>query len=494
MSKKHHRIDRNPDTQSICWHKPVLVLLAAVLCLTCGNGCRSGDGEGKQNIPTWGTESSNPTQEVPSLETSLPTESVEPSESTEAIRPPTTTESLPTEPSSEPSTVPPTEPSTQPPTQATTPPVVDTEPPVQTDPTHATEPTQPSVPETVPPMQIQISPDRSEVLLIPERAWGFSRRDMAKPVEDAIYSYKFVNQRLDISVPVTLSVQITNIPQSLKVISITITLADNAQLNNGRVFCLTGNQRRVEVPYLLAGKQYYYQVHIAFSDGTTQTLQTSFRTKATPRLLSVAGIVNVRDIGGWKTTDGYVIRQGLLYRGSELDGVVRPEYKLTTEGLQQMRQELGIRTEMDLRFPDELSKITRPLGEDVPHIMYGAPGYQDVFTDSGQVAVRRIFTDLADRSKYPIYLHCTYGTDRTGTICYLLEALLGVGEVDLQREYELSTMYHTWVDSPGLQRLIAGLKAWEGDTLREKTESYLLDCGVTSKQIAQIREILLEKQ
>ncbi len=49
---------------------------------------------------------------------------------------------------------------------------------------------------------------------------------------------------------------------------------------------------------------------------------------------------------------------------------------------------------------------------------------------------------MADRENYPIYLHCTYGNDRTGTICYLLEALLGVRDEDLLKEYRLSVTYY----------------------------------------------------
>ncbi|MBO5323397.1 MAG: tyrosine-protein phosphatase [Oscillospiraceae bacterium] len=492
MSKKRSPAATNPDSKSMRWRKPAALLLAASLCLLFGYGCRGDEGETEpQKIPTWNTEPSSPTEVIPSTETSspteetfptetsYPTESVTPTESTQATQPPLTTEPAPTEPPA---------PSTNPPTE-------DVEIPTETTaPTQPAEPTEPTIPETTPPMQIQISPDRSEVLLIPKNAQAFSLRDLTKPVEYGIYAYKTVHQRLDIGVAVPLSVEITNIPQGVEVTSITITLADNEDLIGGRMFRLTGNQKYVKVPFLLANKQYHYQVRIDFSNGTTQVLQTSFRTAAAPRLLSIDGIVNVRDIGGWKTTDGNVIRQGLLYRGSELDGAVQPEYKLTAEGKRQMLQALGIRTDMDLRHAGEIGEPAYPLGKNVSYFTYDARPYDSTFSGHGRNAVCRIFADLADQSKYPIYLHCTYGADRTGTICCLLEALLGVSEEDLQREYELSTMYYTWVDSQGFRNLISELKQWEGVTLQEKAEAFLLDCGVTQEQIAQIRNILLEKQ
>ena len=40
-----------------------------------------------------------------------------------------------------------------------------------------------------------------------------------------------------------------------------------------------------------------------------------------------------------------------------------------------------------------------------------------------------------------IYFHCTIGSDRTGTLAYFLEGLLGVSEEDRLRDYEISYFY-----------------------------------------------------
>lgn len=450
-------------------YKQVLVLLLASFLLLSCLGCVGGDGVTEsQPIPDCSTQATEPAEQTTPTETVLPTESV----------PEATTE--------------PTEAPTTEPTEAPT--VEPTEAPTSAPTTVPTEPTEPSVPETEPPMQIQISPAGTEVLLIPQSARAFSKRDLSKPVEDAIYSYKLVNQRLDISVPVTLSVGITNLPKGVTVTGITITFADNANLNNGRVFRLTGSERSVSIPFLMAGKEYHYQVQIAFSDGSTEIRSASFRTVAAPRMLSIDGIVNVRDCGGWKTTDGYVIRQGVLYRGSELDGAVEAEFKLTEEGLRQMLEDLGIRTDLDLRYQDADENPKSPLGEDVLYIYYDAPSYTSVFKTRGMEVVRKFFADLAENTHYPAYLHCTYGVDRTGTFCYLLGAMLGMSESDLQREYEMSTMYFTWVAPNSQRSLLEGLKAYPGDSLREQTEAYLTACGVTRQQMDTIRDIFLEKQ
>lgn len=482
MDKKH---PKTKDTVP-SWRRLILALLVASFFLLPGSSCGSDNGV-TEPPTTPGTEVTCPTEQTIPTETILPTVSateptVVPTE--EPTSEPTSEPTLePTqEPTSEPTQKPTTAPTTEPTTTPTTAPTEETTPP-----------TEPSVPETQPPMQIQLTPDKAEVMLIHQRAWGFARRDLSKPVDPDIYSYKLINERLDYGVPVTLSVNITNIPQGVDVVSITITFADNAAFYNARVFHLSGKERSVSIPFLMAGKEYHYRVLINFSDGTTKNLQTSFQTAATPRLLSIDGIVNVRDIGGWKTTDGHVIRQGLLYRGSELDGAVRPNYLLTAEGIRQMREELGIRSDLDLRYSGEVDRSTSVLGDDVLYKVYGAPAYWETFEHYRLDTVRQIFADLAEQKNYPVYLHCTYGLDRTGTICYLLEALLGVSEENLQREFELSALHHTWVDSQGLQILIDNLNTREGNNIQEKTEAFLLECGVTAQQIAAIRDIFLEK-
>ena len=106
--------------------------------------------------------------------------------------------------------------------------------------------------------------------------------------------------------------------------------------------------------------------------------------------------------------------------------------------------------------------------------------------------MKDIFTDLANPANYPMYLHCTYGRDRTGTVCYLLEALLGVSEEDLIDEYELSALFYFSADTDAINSMKLTLDTYEGNTTKEKVENYLLECGVTMEQMDSIREIFLE--
>ena len=54
-----------------------------------------------------------------------------------------------------------------------------------------------------------------------------------------------------------------------------------------------------------------------------------------------------------------------------------------------------------------------------------------------QQAIRSVIGCL-EKGKV-VYFHCAGGADRTGTLAFLIEALLGVSESDLSKDYELTT-------------------------------------------------------
>ena len=149
-----------------------------------------------------------------------------------------------------------------------------------------------------------------------------------------------------------------------------------------------------------------------------------------------------------------------------------------------MLEVLGIKTDIDLRANTVTSMDA--LGSRVEHKYYDMVMYDGIFTDAGKDKIRMVFADLANPENYPIYLHCTYGCDRTGTVCYLLEALLGVSRGDCLRDYGLSNL-----NIANIQAIENGLKAYAGDTLKEQVESYLLSCGISEYQINSIRNIFL---
>lgn len=77
-----------------------------------------------------------------------------------------------------------------------------------------------------------------------------------------------------------------------------------------------------------------------------------FDTKDAPsRILSVDGLKNVRDAGGWRTDSGKSVRYGMIYRGSQMNGYNQGA-RLTERGRDTMIRDLKIKSEVDLRRPD----------------------------------------------------------------------------------------------------------------------------------------------
>ena len=298
--------------------------------------------------------------------------------------------------------------------------------------------------------------------------------------------------RLDQEIPVPYKYRVRGLPSGTSVETVYLEVADNQEMTEAQIYEAADTMGEITLYHLLPDETYYYRLNITLSGGANLGTTGSFKTAVAPRLLAIDGLANVRDIGGWKTTDGKRIRYGLLYRGSELDGAVEPKYCLTDDSLTDMLSNLGIRYDLDLRPESVKTDEKYPLGAGVRHAYYGAPAYAEIFKDYGKEPIRAIFSDLANEDHYPMYLHCTYGRDRTGTVCYLLEALLGVSEEDLVRDYELSAFSDGHLEVGLFSSFQTQLQMLEGDTLQEKVEGYLLSIGVTKEEIADIRNIFLE--
>ena len=202
------------------------------------------------------------------------------------------------------------------------------------------------------------------------------------------------------------------------------------------------------------------------------------------------GIPNGRDIGEIYNlkAGGKKIKSGLLIRGCELDNAnyYFPE-DIIAKGIDRLQNEFNVKFDMDLRSPTMTGLDV--FGDDVTHKCYDMVLYEQIFTDEGKAKVKEVFTDLANPDNYPIYMHCTHGIDRTGTVAFLLEAVLGVERQMLIYEYTLS------VGSYGNQIVAVYNKlnsSYSGANFMVKTENFLKDCGITQEQIDTLRAIYLE--
>ena len=268
-------------------------------------------------------------------------------------------------------------------------------------------------------------------------------------------------------------------------------ICEHADMSDCREFVLDQAETVLNIDNLKTDTTYYY---CATVDG--KEYSGSFRTAPSNRFLSFPSLENVRDIGGYRTENGKTVKQGMIIRGPEADGLVNTDYFIPADAVPAIQDTFGFVYELDLRASNIYAGIYRSrFGEEVGHRFYGAPSYVEIFKPEYLEAVKAVFADLAQPANYPMYLHCTWGADRTGTIVFLLQGVLGVSEEDMIEEYKLTGYaIPSVLDGANLDKLIWGLQSYEGDTLQEKIVSYLTQtAGVTQQELAAIRGILLEE-
>ena len=145
-----------------------------------------------------------------------------------------------------------------------------------------------------------------------------------------------------------------------------------------------------------------------------------------------SNVRNVRDLGGLEvdtdndgTIDG-TIKYGKMFRGAKLSSAASDVTEL---------QKLGITEEVDLRGSSGDAKFSNYKGRAITNYLIYPDTYAQNYTVFRQALVDTM-QDVINGEN--IYFHCAIGTDRTGTIAYFLEGLLGVSEEDRLEDYEIS--------------------------------------------------------
>ena len=173
------------------------------------------------------------------------------------------------------------------------------------------------------------------------------------------------------------------------------------------------------------------------------------------RWLTVPGAYNVRDLGGYLTTDGKTTRWRAFLRADSLHNLSES----TKTGL----IEYGVRTVIDLRRTRETVDTPNALA-DMDDIQYfhlnmigdtNPPGYiapppdewttpeltsniYRVLLDQRQDVISETLVTLANSKGHTAIYHCAAGTDRTGIISALLLGLAGVPADTVVNDYALS--------------------------------------------------------
>ncbi len=256
---------------------------------------------------------------------------------------------------------------------------------------------------------------------------------------------------------------------------------------------------------------------------------------AAERVLPLQKGINLRDVGGYYTQKGQMVRWGQLYRSGSLA-------RLTQADLEYL-QRLNIKLISDLRTadvrrkqPDRLPQIPglveRPLpmeSVDRWDRLRGAftiffrkrriddfllDSYRRVMLDGNAHVTGEIFQRLADPAQMPALIHCTAGKDRTGVVMAMLLLTLGVPEATVLADYTLSNLFYAdfredliadlkqvapWgIAEDALQDLLlVKAKTLRGalDHLRQtygSLDNYLRhQAGVSEETITQLRQNLL---
>jgi len=215
--------------------------------------------------------------------------------------------------------------------------------------------------------------------------------------------------------------------------------------------------------------------------------------------LGIVSIPNLRDMGGYKTTNGTTIARGLVYRSNQLYNISANDMLLLAN--------LKLKNDFDLRTvtereacPDELPKGVNNVWLDVladdptsgpanlitllkdpqqANIELGDGKVEEKFQEayrqfitleSARIAFRELFISLGDKNQLPALFHCTTGKDRTGWAAAALLTIIGVPKEAVVEDYLRSNdyilpMYETYIQKfvdaggyPSIPTAIFGVK------------------------------------
>jgi protein-tyrosine phosphatase len=159
-------------------------------------------------------------------------------------------------------------------------------------------------------------------------------------------------------------------------------------------------------------------------------------------------LANFRDLGGYATRSGRVIRPGLVFRCGSM-------HLWTVEEIESVRTHLGPKTLIDLRHQIEGERFPVPVDDigarcvNIPFSRRSPDGDQPPVLPTlaeTYIALARLSWDsistllatLADPDNLPAIVFCAAGKDRTGVATALLLGALNVEERQIVEDYALS--------------------------------------------------------
>ena len=274
-----------------------------------------------------------------------------------------------------------------------------------------------------------------------------------------------------------------------------------------REVSLGANATSAELPNLFRARK--YRVQLVAGDQVSNSFE--FTTGDYPRTMTMGGVHNVRDIGGFVTSYGVRTNQGLIYRGYYIDDKTNGHGKNYDASVQAVQEEvMKIGVELDVQENSSTSgnygRTSSCLNSSVTpcdYEIYTLVAYADFLQEKSYKNLPKIFELLANADEKHVYFHCHGGADRTGMLDFFVNAILGVSYTDLIEEFELTTQTnnkrcHMHNDQYAYfpKFLNAFVNDWADydpeKTVNENCEKWLKEVAkVDSNDIEKVREIML---
>ena len=185
-----------------------------------------------------------------------------------------------------------------------------------------------------------------------------------------------------------------------------------------------------------------YRVQVVNGDDVSNSYE--FTTGDYPRTITMGGVHNVRDLGGFVTSYGVRTNQGLMYRGYYIDDKSGGHGVNYSEEVQKVQEEvMKIGYEIDLQKSSETNGRTASClnSEATPcdYICRTLVSYENFLKEDSFKNLPEVMHIMAHSDEKHTYFHCWGGADRTGMLDFFIQAILGVSYTDIIEEFELTT-------------------------------------------------------